>query len=327
MNVLHEFLCKAIVLNRSNPLGNGKVPDKPAHFSPKDVAESLEVSVSSVKRWCDRGKIPSIRTVGGHRRITLSGLREFLEATGQTLSNPGALGIDPVDLVIGTPKKTRHPSVRGEGRQPIQAEFRAALAAGDEAACMDLLLERTRQGFSKAEAAEDLIADAMRGMGDAWDCGELEVYQERRSCTICTRLISNLRESLPDLDESACVAIGAAPESDPYQLPTALVELALRESGWNATNLGNNLPLASLIQAAREYEPRLLWLSVTAIDDPARFVRDENKLASSLGEDVSLIVGGQALDDGLRPKLRYTAHCDGLRHLLELASILKRNVS
>ncbi|MEM0925037.1 MAG: cobalamin-dependent protein, partial [Planctomycetota bacterium] len=228
-------------------------------------------------------------------------------------------------LEVGATRRPRRAPVRGDGNQPIQQEFREALAAGDEGSCMDLLLDKSRQGFTLAEAAEDLIADAMRGMGDAWDSGELEVYQERRSCTICTRLITNLRESLEPLPEDAKIAIGAAPETDPYQLPTALVELALREAGWNATNLGNNLPLESLIQAVREYEPRLVWLSVTAVDDPARFVREENKLANALGENVSLIVGGRALDDGLRPKLRYTAHCDGLRHLVEFASILNRN--
>ncbi len=68
----------------------------------------------------------------------------------------------------------------------------------------------------------------------------------------------------------------------------------------------------------------MVWLSVTAVDDPVRFVREQNKLADSLGDRVSLIVGGRALDDQLRPKLRYTAHCDSLRHLIELAEILKR---
>ena len=191
---------------------------------------------------------------------------------------------------------------------------------------MALLDDRIALGWTRAEAAEDLIADAMRGMGDAWDCGELEVYQERRSCTICARLIHNLREGLDGIPAEAPVAIGAAPESDPYQLPTALVELALRESGWNAVNLGNDLPLASLIQAVHDYRPKVVWLSVTSVDDPSRFIREQNKLADALGDDVSLIVGGRALDDRLRPKLRYTAHCDSLRHLIELASILNRSI-
>lgn len=298
--------------------------DSPSQFSPKQIATSLKVSESSVKRWCDQGAIPTIRTVGGHRRITLTGLREFLASTNRTLVDPSALGIDPSELEIASNPPPRRPAIRGEGKEPSQAEFRAALAAGDEQRCLDLLLERVSLGWTRAEAAEDLIADAMRAMGDAWDCGEIEVYQERRSCNICTRLIYRLRESIPSLPADSPVAVGAAPESDPYQLPSALVELALRESGWNAINLGNDLPLVSLIQAVHDYQPKMVWLSVSAIDDPARLIREQNKLADSLGENVSMIVGGKALDDQLRPKLRYTAHCDSLRHLIELAEILKR---
>ncbi|MDV6029262.1 MAG: helix-turn-helix domain-containing protein [Phycisphaera sp. RhM] len=300
------------------------VTDSLPQFSPKQVASSLHVSESSVKRWCDQGVIPTIRTVGGHRRITLSGLREFLQSTERTIVDTKALGVDGSDLEIASKPTARRTAVRGAGTEPTQQEFRAALADGDERHCMRLLEQRIALGWSRAEAAEDLITDAMRGLGDAWDCGELEVYQERRSCTICTRLIYSLREGLPTLPAETPIAIGAAPESDPYQLPTALVELALRECGWNAVNLGNDLPLVSLMQAVHDYQPKMVWLSVTAVDDPARFVREQNKLADSLGDRVSLIVGGRALDDQLRPKLRYAAHCDSLRHLIELAEILKR---
>ena len=298
------------------------VEEKITHFSPRQVAGSLQVSESSVKRWCDQGVIPTIRTVGGHRRITLDGLREFLAATNRTL-DPASLGIDAADLETAV-AKNRRPTIPGEGKEPVQQEFRSALAAGDEKRCNELIGERLSVGWTRAEAAEDLIADAMRGVGDAWNCGDLEVYQERRSCNICTRLIYGLRDSIDPLPSDAPIAIGGAPETDPYQLPTALVELALRESGWRAIDLGNDLPLESMVQAVQDYQPKLVWLSVTSVADRSRFVREQNKLADSLQEDVAFLVGGRGLDDGLRPKLRYTAHCDSLRHLIEFASMLRR---
>jgi excisionase family DNA binding protein len=308
------------------------VSSRSSQFSPKQIANSLQVSESSVKRWCDQGVIPTVRTVGGHRRITLTGLQQFLRSSRRTLHDPASLGIDEIDLnvaskvasnAVGRSVFPRSP-FPVEGREPCQHEFRGALAAGDEVRCLEILEERISQGWTRAEAAEDLIASAMRDLGDAWDCGKLEVYQERRSCNICSRLIYSLREEIPPFPPGAPVAIGAAPETDPYQLPTSLVELSLRESGWNAINLGNDLPLASLMQAVSDYQPKIVWLSVTAVDDPDSFVRDQNLLADSLGDEVSMIVGGRALDDQLRPKLRYTAHCDSLRHLNELAAMLSR---
>ena len=50
-------------------------------LTPKQVARAINVSESSVKRWCDKGVIPTQYTAGGHRRIPLSGLMEFLRSS------------------------------------------------------------------------------------------------------------------------------------------------------------------------------------------------------------------------------------------------------
>ena len=43
-----------------------------------------------------------------------------------------------------------------------------------------------------------MITDAMHGIGDAWDCNDVDVYQERRACEICLRLIYELRSELAE---------------------------------------------------------------------------------------------------------------------------------
>ena len=48
------------------------------HYSPKQVAERLGVSESSVKRWLDQGVVPVLRTAGGHRRISEESVEELL---------------------------------------------------------------------------------------------------------------------------------------------------------------------------------------------------------------------------------------------------------
>ncbi len=277
----------------------------------------MQVSESSVKRWCDREVIPSIRTIGGHRRITLDGLNQFLRSSGRQLLHPEHLGLPHLPAA-------RETEIAGIA-DPQHERFREALAAGDEGACRSILRQRIASGGTRSEAAEDLIRDAMHGFGEAWDCQQLDIYQERRGCDIALRLIYELRTELPEPARDAPVAIGGAPEGDPYQLPTALVELALREIGWRATSLGGNLPLTSFVQAAHDYQPQLVWLSVSAIDNPVAFVAAENRLAEAIGENVPLLVGGRALTDELRPKLRYTAHCDNLRHLVELASMIRHH--
>lgn len=286
-------------------------------FSPKEVAAAMDVSESSVKRWCDNGTIPVIKTAGGHRRITLDALQAFVHANDRCLLKPEVLGLPQL-----SPDRT----TRIDGNEdPLNQNFRDSLAEGDEAACRELMAKKVAAGHTRSEAAESLITDAMHGFGEAWDCNQLDVYQERRGCDIAMRLIYELRSEIPSPPKSAPIAIGGAPEGDPYQLPTMLVELALREVGWNATSLGNDLPMESFVQAAHDYDPQMVWMSVSSVSEPGMFVAAQNQLADSLGEDVPLLIGGRALCDKLRPRLRYTAHCDSLRHLVELAALMRLN--
>ena len=287
-------------------------------FSPKQIADAMQVSESSVKRWCDSGAIAIIKTLGGHRRITLDSLQQFLRDTQRQLLRPEVLSLPSL-------APARSMKVRGSNH-PVSESFREALARGDESVCRQLLHQLIDEGATRSEAAEQLITDAMHGVGDAWQSHELDVYQERRGCDIAMRLIYELRSSLPEPDPNAPVAIGGAAEGDPYQLPTALVELSLREVNWNAVNLGCNLPLDSFLQAAHDYGPQLVWMSISSVQEPDLFVAAQNRLAESLGEDVPLLIGGRALCDRLRPRLRYTAHCDSLRHLVDLAAIMRLNL-
>jgi hypothetical protein len=61
--------------------------------TPKQVTRAIQVSESSVKRWCDKGVIPTHYTAGGHRRVPLSGLLDFLRSTKQQLVRPEVLGL------------------------------------------------------------------------------------------------------------------------------------------------------------------------------------------------------------------------------------------
>ena len=96
-------------------------------YSPKQIADALEVSESSVKRWCDSGKISSVRTGGGHRRVTLEGLRRFLSHSSRSLIAPEVLGLPKLD-----PARSDHHQFDSEDDFK---SFNVALSLGDEAKC------------------------------------------------------------------------------------------------------------------------------------------------------------------------------------------------
>ncbi|MCP4434843.1 MAG: excisionase family DNA-binding protein [Actinomycetia bacterium] len=52
-----------------------------SEFSVGEVADLLGVSVDTVRRWCDDGRLDTTRRGGGHRLIPGAGLAEYLTTT------------------------------------------------------------------------------------------------------------------------------------------------------------------------------------------------------------------------------------------------------
>jgi len=57
---------------------------EPSYLRTTQVAELLQVSPKTVSRWAKEGKLPYLRTLGGHRRYPDREIRALLE----TLSEP-----------------------------------------------------------------------------------------------------------------------------------------------------------------------------------------------------------------------------------------------
>ena len=62
-------------------------------LSPKDLADAIGVSESSLKRWTDAGRIRASRTDGGHRRIALEDAVRFIREAGVPVVRPELLGM------------------------------------------------------------------------------------------------------------------------------------------------------------------------------------------------------------------------------------------
>ena len=107
-------------------------------------------------------------------------------------------------------------------------------------------------------------------------------------------------------------------------MPSQLIELVLRQGGWQSSNLGVNIPLQSIALAAAKHRPKLVWISVSHVDEPQSFVEQFAEFHAKLPLGTSLIVGGRALDDKVRPKLSYTSFCDNLKQLSTFAEAIKR---
>ncbi len=67
-------------------------------YTTHDISRMLQVDVSTVAKWINRGLLLGFRTPGGHRRVRESDLRKFLIA--QRMPIPEELGSSLVRLVV-----------------------------------------------------------------------------------------------------------------------------------------------------------------------------------------------------------------------------------
>ena len=280
--------------------------------SPKQVARAIGVSESSLKRWCDQGLLPTIRTPGGHRRLPISGVLAYLRSQRQRLVAPELLGL---------------PATSGSSKRVVaraRDEMREALLAGSERPARGIVFDLWLAGQSLARIFDQVIAAAFAEIGAKWACHEADVYQERRACEIILRILHEVRLGLPQGDPK-WTAVGGTVEGDHYLLPTTMAEIVLQEQGWSAHSVGASLPFASLVKVLRESRPRLFWLSVSHIESPA-FPQEFATLKAAADQaGTALVVGGFALQGAVRQQIRYSALCESMQNLEDFAAALRRD--
>jgi MerR family transcriptional regulator, light-induced transcriptional regulator len=247
------------------------------HLSPRDLADALGVSESSLKRWVDAGKIVAFRTEGGHRRIALNEAVRFIRATNAPIARPELLGMS--EIAVAQRALT-------SGDQLLDY-----LLEGDVVATRGFLLARYLGGSAIAELADGPIREAMQTIGELWRDSERGIFIEHRATDTCLQAVAYLR-NMVDPPENAPLALGGGPEDDAHLLPSFLAATVIATAGFRVVNLGADTPLAALQHAVQHHHPRLVWMSATMPINPAR-AKSISRWLSSLGPSTTAVVGGR----------------------------------
>ncbi len=279
--------------------------------TPKQVGRALGVSESSVKRWCDKGDIPTQYTSGGHRRIALADVLALVRDGKHHLVAPEALGL---------------PATSGQSVRVIERgreKLTEALLAGRESRCRQVVIDLYLAEHSVSTICDEVVAESFRTIGERWSCGQAEVYQERRGCEIALRILHELQTLLPPVKEDSLLAMGGAASGDQYSLGTKMAEVVLRSAHWNSVSLGDNLPFGTLEAAIADNGPKLFWLSCSHIMDQQSFLAGYSALYERFGTDVAFVVGGNALTSELRRKMKFSAYCENMQQLEGFAQTIR----
>ena len=260
-------------------------------LTPRELAEAIGVSESSVKRWVDAGTIAATRTAGGHRRIAIGEAVRFIRSQQSVVTRPDALGLADVASVAET--------FPGPGEETDRLYSYLVSGASEEA--KGLLLTLYLNGMNVAAIVDGPIRNSMVRLGELWQHQGDGIYLEHRATEIAFQAISRLRAILPH-HASRPIAVGGAAPADVYQLPSLCAATVLHAAGLSAVNLGANLPIASLERAVDQLGASLVWVSATTSTLPTDAGREIRDLATRLErKQLPIVVGGQSSERlGLR---------------------------
>lgn len=278
-------------------------------LSPKDVALAIGVSESSLKRWADSGQLEVTKTPGGHRRIQVYDALRFAREAQLPIQRPDIMGMPELALI--------DPELRRE--EALEDTLYDLLKEGQAAKFRGVVMDRFLGGVTIAELCDGPLRGVFNRLGKLWQHDEQGILLEHRATDI---IIQSLRELRPLVDPTflqnrvpgvpdkqvpatngkhrngskkpAPIAVGSTPPRDPYRATTLMVCLTLMEAGYQAVNLGADLPYDSLALAAQQYKASLVWLSATSAEH-APEAKDLINLAEKLGSRVTFAIGGQAL--------------------------------
>lgn len=252
-------------------------------LTPRELAEAIGVSESSVKRWVDDGAIRATKTTGGHRKIPIAEAVRFIRDSQAVVVRPDLLGLSDVTSIADA-----FPA-HGEETETLYRYLRDG--AAEEA--KGLLLTLYLNGLSVAQIVDGPLRGAMEQLGDLWAHDEEGIFVEHRATEIALQSVARLRSVLPRSTPKATAVGGAAP-GDVYRLPSLSASAVLEAAGLEAVNLGPNVPIPSLELAADRLQAKLVWISISSEKIPTDLAEQIRSFAGRLAvHRVPLVVGGR----------------------------------
>lgn len=253
-------------------------------LSPRELAEAIGVSESSIKRWADDGAVRAVRTSGGHRRIPIEDAVHFIRSSGQKVCRPEILGVDDA-----TPFSQTLPAHGEEGELLYRL-----LVEGSESGARGFLVSLFLSGWTPAQIIDGPVSEAMTRVGELWRLDPSAIYVEHRATDIAMQALSRIRSLIQIPQANARRAVGGAPSGDPYIIPSLGASLVLGSLGIRATNLGPETPIETLRHAVTELAPHIVWISTGVAAEPSKLRDEIVELADEAStRECSVIVGGR----------------------------------
>ena len=158
--------------------------------------------------------------------------------------------------------------------------------AGYQQAMQQRLARKGLQRF-----VQDTVAPLTRRVGEAWEDGSFEVFEEHLFTELTKRLLRQATAALPGGKRGPRILMTSVPE-EPHVLGLLMAEALFALEGAECIPLGTQMPLLEIGRAASAHRANIVALSFSTAFPQRQIPRLLQQLRMVLPSDVALWVGG-----------------------------------
>lgn len=274
-------------------------------YTIKQAAQRTGIAIPTIRVWERRyGVVSPSRTAAGYRLYDddaiarLSAMHHLVEREGWRPSQAAERirGADDDELRLLVAAGSPHGTVDSgppESRDEDAVEAIVGAARRLDLRSIDRTLDETFAGQRFERAIDAVVFPALRGIGDAWSRGELDVAREHAASETIRRRIAHYFDAAANGASGPTVVVGLPPGSH-HELGAFAFAVGARRAGLDAIYLGADVPVDAWRDAVRESGAAAAVLAVMSRGD----IRASTEVIRALREDgVEVVIGGPSAAD------------------------------
>ena len=173
------------------------------------------------------------------------------------------------------------------------ARYLDCMLQADTKGAMALVAEYINAGLPLGDICVDIIAEAMRRVGDLWHGHRISVDMEHYCTSVTQMALSQLYPLIFGQKRRGKRVLVACVGSELHEIGARMVADLFEYHGWDSIYLGAAVPVEAIKSAAAEHRPDLVALSVT-MPQHLPHCREAVKQLRKQDQGIKIAVGGNA---------------------------------
>ena len=257
-------------------------------YNSYQVAEIMNINVSTVKRLTESGKLNCQKTDGGHRKFHLNDLKDFFKKNKKHAAKVN------LQYLVGANKSLTNAINNEDTKKIINHCFKSLISDNDNkftTLCNALML----RGYSVDILFDEIIIPTLIKIGEEWVDENLLITEEHLATERIKNLIFNLKtktEKVKTKYNAFCFTLA----DDKHDLPTYMAETIINQNKNIKTfNLGPDLPVKDFINLTKKVPPSIIFISIIYTEKLDLINKEITLISRTFDKsDVKIFLSGKA---------------------------------